>query len=144
MASLKIAGREPAPIELKAIPNQPGHFETTLTARATGQHIVKVELEEDLLKLPLIEVAFNVSIPTVETNEVWLNKPRLIELGRASGGGYFELDQLDALIAAIPDVRRTIDIRGTPVPLWDTRRMLLLLVGLLCAEWAIRKRFKLM
>lgn len=144
MASLKIAGREPSSMELKAIPNQPGHFETTLTARATGQHIVKVELEEDLLKLPLIEVAFNVSIPTVETNEVWLNKPRLIELGRASGGGYFELDQLDALIAAIPDVRRTIDIRGTPVPLWDTRRMLLLLVGLLCTEWAIRKRFKLM
>ena len=143
-ATLRIPGRETTPLTLKAVANEPGQFEATLTPLATGQHIARVDLEENSLQSPLIEVAFNVSLPTVETNEVWLNKPRLMELAKASGGGYFEVDQLDALLAAIPDTRRTIDVRGTPVPLWDTNRMLLLIVGLLCGEWAIRKRFKLM
>ena len=105
---------------------------------------MRVDLEDDSLHSPLVEVAFNVSLPTVETIEVWLNKPRLMELAKASGGGYYDVDQLDELLAAIPDAKRTLIVRGTPVPLWDTSRMLMLLVGLLCFEWAIRKRFKLM
>ena len=62
----------------------------------------------------------------------------------APGGKYFDLDQLDQLAAAVPDKSETIEVRGKPDPLWDVRGMLVALVGLLAAEWAIRKRFKLL
>ena len=146
LASVRVAGSEPVPFTMKPVPNQPGHFQSTLTAAATGQHVVKVDLPDasTAVDAPHVEVSFSVATPTVESNSVWLNKPLLTKLGEASGGGYFEVNQLKQLIASIPNATRTIDVRGTPVPLWDTGRLLILLVILLCVEWAIRKQFKLM
>ncbi|MEM6473695.1 MAG: hypothetical protein AAF802_29320, partial [Planctomycetota bacterium] len=145
-ATIQVAGKEPVPFTLKPIPNQPGHYQSTLTATSTGQHVVRVDLADEMIsdEAPRVEVSFSVSTPTVESNSVWLNKPLLTTLGQASGGGYFELDELEQVIASIPDASRTIDVQGTPIPLWDTSRLLLLLVGLLCFEWAVRKQFKLM
>ena len=143
-ATLRVAGRHATPFLMKQVPSQPGHYEATLTARATGQHFVTVDLSAESANPPRIETSFSVSLPSVETNEVWLNKPLLKDLARASGGAYFEVDQLADMVAAVPEGRRTADVRGTPVPLWDTSRMLLLLVGLLSTEWVLRKRFKLM
>ncbi|MEM1069078.1 MAG: hypothetical protein AAGG48_24520 [Planctomycetota bacterium] len=145
-ATIQTAGKDPVPFTLKPVPNQPGHYQSTLTARATGQHIVRVDVPNQLVseKAPKIEASFSVSTPTVESNAVWLNKSLLSTLGQASGGGYFELNQLEQVIASIPDASRTIDVQGTPIPLWDTSRVLLILVGLLCIEWAVRKQFKLM
>lgn len=142
-ATLRVAGQDPVSISMNAVPDQPGHFEATWIARSTGQHIARVALD-GAVDSQHIEVAFHVSMPMVESNAVWLDKPLLTEMGRISGGGYFELNQLDKLAESIPDARRTIHIRGTPVPLWDTQRMLVLLVGMLSVEWAVRKRFKLM
>ena len=83
-------------------------------------------------------------LPSVETNQVWLNKPLLMDLASLSGGKYFDINQLDQLPAAVPNKTQTIEVRSQPKPLWDVQGMLIALVGLLCTEWLIRKRFKLL
>ena len=57
---------------------------------------------------------------------------------------FYTLDEVAQLPGLIPARQQSIVIQGKPVPLWDTSRMLLLVVALLAAEWALRKRFKLL
>jgi hypothetical protein len=44
----------------------------------------------------------------------------------------------------VPDKTETVEVRSRPEPVWDVRGMLIGLVGLLCVEWLIRKRYKLL
>ncbi len=143
-ATLKVSGGEPTPVTLRQVPNQPGRFEATVTPAKTGRHILSVDLSGESAASPTVETTFSVSSPSVESARTWLDKPLLVELAEASGGRYFDVDQLDQLPAAVPDRRRTLDVQSKPIPLWDTSRVLLLLVGLLTVEWALRKRFKLL
>lgn len=143
-AELNVTGSEPVPVVLKQIPNQPGRFEATVTAAKTGRHVLSVDLSDGSSAPATVDTAFSVSFPGVESSETWLDKPLLVELAGASGGRYFDVDQLDRLPAAVPDRRRVLDVQGKPIPIWDTSRVLLLLAGLLTAEWAVRKRFKLL
>jgi len=55
----------------------------------------------------------------------------------------FARGRVDQVAAAIPDRSETIVQRGRPIELWDTNRLLILLLVLLTIEWALRKRYKL-
>ena len=65
-------------------------------------------------------------------------------MAQLSGGKYFHIDEVKDLVKAIPNRIRTIENQSPPKPVWDTSRMLILLVVLLGFEWALRKRFKLL
>jgi hypothetical protein len=144
MAKLDVTGSAPVPVALRQVPNQPGQFQATITAGNTGHHVLSVDLSDESSAPPIIETTFSVALPSVESFQTWLDKPLLVELAEASGGQYFDIDQLGRLPASIPDRKRILDVQSKPFPLWDTNRVLLLLVGLLTVEWAVRKRFKLL
>ncbi len=131
-------------VYLTPIPNQAGTFEASLIAKKTGLHQLRVRSAAAESEGGAIQTEFQVELPSVETNQVWLDKTLLTELASISGGKYFEIDQLADLPSAVPDKSETIEVRGKPDPLWDVRGMLLALVGLLAAEWTIRKRYKLL
>jgi hypothetical protein len=153
-ASLSVGDEPPQTITLKAVPNQAGQYEATVAARQVGQHMLHV------LDLPdtagpeavRIESSFRVDLPTVEQNQLWLNKPLLVEMARRSGGQYFELNQLDELSGEIEDTYESFEVRGRPDLLWSTAWngistgyfVLAGLVLLLGLEWGVRKGFKLL
>jgi hypothetical protein len=143
-ATIRVAGQSPETVPLLPVSNQPGSFQATLMAKTTGIHQVQIALAGGGSGGGQIESSFDVELPTVETNQVWLNKPLLIDLANLSGGRYFDVDQLDGLADAVPDRKETIETRSPPRPLWDVRGMLVALVGLLCVEWLVRKRFRLL
>lgn len=143
-ASIQVESESLETIPLVPIDSQPGVFEATLLARKTGLYKVKLNLPASEAEGGAIATEFNVDLPSVETNQVWLNKPLLLELASESGGQYFEIDQLDKLAAAIPDKSEIVEVRSKPEPLWDVQGMLIALVGLLGCEWFLRKRFKLL
>ena len=143
-AAVQAAGDSPQSVPLLPIANQPGAFEATLTARKTGVHSVRIALPGSDTTSGLIEASFGVELPSLETNQVWLNRPLLMELASLSGGRYFDVNQLQELAAAVPDRTETIESRSQPRPIWDVRGMLIALVGLLCTEWLLRKRYKLL
>lgn len=143
-ATLVVSGDSPETVPLIAVDNQPGVYEAGLIARKTGKHSVRINIPASEAEAGVIEADFTVVLPSVETNQVWLNTPLLKELATLSGGKYFDIDQLDELAAAVPDKTETAVIRSKPDPLWDVRGMLVALVGLLGCEWFLRKRFKLL
>ncbi len=142
--SMQVGSESPETVRLMPVSNQPGTFEATLTAKKTGRHSLRVRTAAAESEGATIETSFDVVLPSVETNQVWLDKPLLKELAETSGGKYFDIDQLDQLAAAVPDKTRQIEVREKPDPLWDVRGMMFVLVGLLGVEWLVRKRYKLL
>ncbi len=143
-ATLRISGQEDQQLVLRAVPNQPGRYVGTVVARNSGRHILAVELDPGSQDQPQIETTWTVTLPTIETEQTWLNKPLLRELADASGGNYFALHELDDLAEAVPERKQTMATVGRPIPLWDNSRVLWILVLLLGCEWAVRKRFRLL
>lgn len=133
---------EKLPIILRPTPDQPGRFEAIATARTTGRHLLRVELDDG--GGARIETALSVVPPSLETARTWQDAELLKEIATASQGAYFTLATASDLAARIPDKRQTITVQGKPQPLWDTGIMLFLVAALLIAEWALRKRFKLL
>jgi hypothetical protein len=143
-ASIQIGSDTPETVPLLPVANQPGHFEASVTARKTGLVKVRLAVAASEAEGGVIATDYNVDLPSVETNQLWLNKPLLMDLASLSGGRYFDIDKLDGLVAAVPDKSETIEVRSKPDPLWDVRGMLIGLVALLGCEWFLRKRYKLL
>jgi hypothetical protein len=143
-ATLQVGSDTPETVPLLPVANQPGHFEASVTARRTGLVKVRLGVPASEAEGGVIATEYNVDLPSVETNQLWLNKPLLMDLASLSGGQYFDIDKTGGLTAAVPDKSETIEVRSKPDPLWDVRGMLIGLVGLLGCEWFLRKRFKLL
>lgn len=136
-------GREPVPITLRPTPQQPGRFEATLTADSLGRNDIRINLPETSETGPKVEATFSVAPPSSETLRSWQEETLLRDLAEVSGGRYFSASEIAELPDAVPDRKQTVIVEGRPQPVWDTGRWLLLIVGLLTAEWALRKRWKL-
>jgi hypothetical protein len=142
-ATLDVAGEPGGSVPLLAVADQPGVFEGTFTPRQAGMHTLRIVLPDEKTGEP-IQTSFRVELPSAETSETWLNRPLLEELAERSGGRYFDVTTIDQLASAVPDRIETAESRSEPEPLWDRPAMLVLLVGLLCSEWLLRKRFELL
>ncbi len=144
----KEGGGRTIPIKLVPIQNRPGAYEATSIAIAPGVQTVSLKMpasaENATEGNDNIEAAFSVELPSIETAQVWLDRPRLVEIAETSGGKYFEIDELGALLASIPDRTESVEVRSQPEHLWSLRGTLIALVSLLGLEWMLRKRFRLL
>lgn len=131
-------------ISLKPIPGRLGHFEGSSFARHLGINKVVITLQGDEGKPVNLVREFNVEIPNIEFADPRMNQTILTNLAKGSNGQYFDVWDWETVAAAIPDKRETTVVRGKPIELWDTNRVLFLFVFLLTIEWIIRKRFQLM
>jgi len=84
-----------------------------------------------------VEIA--VQTPLIEFENPQLNEELLKQLADVSGGAYTSLLEVDTLPSQIKDVGSTITIVHED-ELWDSPFILLLAVGILSAEWILRKR----
>lgn len=81
------------------------------------------------------------SVPSAETDDPLLDQALLTGLSAASGGRYEPLARAPALLASLTDpVRERALDEPERAELWAGYPQLLLLVGLLAAEWIVRKR----
>lgn len=129
-------GAEPETVTLRPIPERPGSYEGHALARVPGAQ--RMEMPIPGAPEP-IRHTYAVEMPQVEFADPRLDEAALRELTRVGGGAYLPVDEWEALAGMLPDRREVIRIPGRPVPLWDTNRLLLLLVLLLSLEWGIRK-----
>lgn len=135
---------EPESIELRAVPQQPGSYEGSFIARQVGRNELQLTLDGGEGGSAKLDRAFAIELPNIEFVDPQLNRPLLKLLAERSDGAYFEIDELAELPAQIPEKRETVIVRGKPITLWDSGRLMVLLVALLCLEWALRKRLKLL
>jgi hypothetical protein len=143
-AQLQVEGESSSNLVLLPLANQPGTFETAFLPRKPGKYALQLRIPGATAEDAQIEVPFQVDLPSVETSQVWLNKPLLFDLATLSGGKYFEPNQITELLAAVPDKTEVLESRSPPEPLWDIPAVLWFLVILLGLEWWIRKKNKLL
>jgi len=144
-ARIEVEGGTPLPATFRRTDEKTGRFEAILVAKQRGLHTVEINLPGDSgPEADKITTSFNVELPSAETNTTWLNRDLLHEVADLSGGGYYQLNELDKLAASIPNATEVFEVPGKPVPIWDLRGVLFLFVLLLGIEWSVRKAFKLL
>jgi len=135
------AGQE---IELPAVAGREGVYAGACSARFLGANELQIAPPETGgAPADRLTRQFTVELPNIEFAEPQLNRGLLQLLAASSGGACLNLDRLADLPRRIPDRREVLVMRRKPVELWDTWRVLLLLVILLGVEWAVRKRYHL-
>ena len=147
--TLRNGNGDATPLTFRQVEGQPGQYETTLTAREEGNYALEIELAgSEGSGSTKVSSHFQVRMPGIETNQVWLNEQLLREVANKSGGMYYQINQLDKLSADIRATPEEIEVPGKPDILWGLHqipyRLLCLLVILLSVEWAVRKGFKLL
>ncbi len=119
-------------------PSLPGVYEAEIVAAEPGDYLLHVEFEQHGEVIRSDESRF---VVTREGNEYFhseMNETLLRGIATETGGGFFTTDAVDELAASMRTHQRSA---GALVrhELWDMPAIFLLLVFLLCAEWAYRR-----
>lgn len=135
-----------ARVVLHRDPNREGWYTGQFVARRTGRYTATIRLEGNKPQEEMIVThAVDVRRSDLEILKPQMDRSQLITLAQQSAGGrYYDISQALSLPRQIRDRHETTVTRGAIEPLWDTGWALALLAGLLCLEWALRKRWQLL
>jgi len=133
-AVIQAEGGAEASVELRGDAERPGLFDGSFIAAEPGQYYAWVEGEEESGK-----AFFTVGPPSLEFASPAMNQELLEHLASASGGKFYQVDQLPSLLTDLVRERREVTTR-VETELWDAPVVLLLATLLFCTEWLTRKR----
>ena len=129
---------------LDAKPEEPGVFKGALIAAEAGSYRLWLEDPDAPDAGPRSPRIITASVPSAENDDPLLDEPLLRGLAAQTGGRYARLADAPELLDSLRDPSRE---RAVDEPereeLWANWLPLLLLVGLLSAAWAVRKRANL-
>jgi len=135
-ATLTEPGKEPAPLVLR--PAGTGQFAATMVAATAGLYRVRAEARQGPKLLGVADRWFYVGGSDPEYADPRLNEGFLRRLARQSGGQYVpagEIDRvLDAVTSAVPQT-----LEPERRDLWHEPWAFALVIGLLVAEWIVRR-----
>jgi hypothetical protein len=158
-----------APVTLAVVPTAPGDPEASLPAEVTlrlsaagAERLVRlprqgsegwrlrlpapplgawtVSISDGLRSTEVAPTELQVDAPAAEARDPRADRPAAEALAQATGGRVFTDPQ--ALVDALPELDRSEE-RRVRTPLWDQGWILLLIVALLAADWAIRRAHRL-
>jgi len=82
-------------------------------------------------------------VPVLEKADPKMDEDLLVKLASTTGGKYFPLADVAALPEAVGTIREVTEVRVAEEELWDRWWVIVGIVGLLTAEWILRKRWRL-
>ena len=131
-------------LDLPAIAGREGVYAGSFAARYLGRNEIRAATPEIAgVQTKPITHRFGVELPNIEFADGRPDDGLLRLLATESGGACLNLDQLTDLPDRIPDRHESLVVQGKAVDLWDTWRVLLILIILLGIEWSVRKRYHL-
>ncbi len=136
--------RAPEPITLPLVKGKtPGTYEGAIVADKLGRHDFWLGSAEEKLSQTR---SVNVDVPALEYRDLRMNRELLKRIAELSGGNYHDLSDCRSVLDDVSVIARQ---RQTPIDerltdLWDNYWVLLLVTGLLAAEWIYRKMVKLL
>ncbi|HEV7299066.1 MAG TPA: hypothetical protein VGN72_06840 [Tepidisphaeraceae bacterium] len=129
-------GRTTGTVSLRPLPDQKGMYRGEFVAPPQGQYEFWVDRDERT------RLAMNVGESRIEFSEIAMNEPLLRQLATASGGAFFREEDLHTLPSTISQQSESVKSRQE-VDIWSSPAYFLLLLGVVSAEWIMRKIFQL-
>jgi hypothetical protein len=130
-------------IQLAAKEGTRATFETLLTRTPEGDYAFSLASPPSSGTRPKAEA--RVLPPPGELDRIQLNEPDLQRAARESRGVYYPLDRADKLPDELPGGPRVaLDQPVEPLSLWNHPALFALVLGLLTAEWVMRKKWRLL
>src|SRR4029079_18497973 len=91
-------------------------------------------------KAPLPSPPSRVDAPAGELERVQMNESELIRAAATSGGKFYTPATTAGLLKDLPKPQKVPLDTDPPIPLWNTWPVLALFLGVITAEWLLRKR----
>ena len=132
-------GQGPRKLSLKASPNAHNIFEGALPQVSEGDYEIRL-LPPPVLEGAIPVAAFKVEAPASELEHVEMNEPELIRAAGLSGGKFYTAATIGTLLNDFPKPQKVPLDTDPPIPLWNTWPVLTLFLGVITAEWLLRKR----
>ncbi len=133
-------------IALQPVEGKPGHFAGSFAPPAVGDYELRATAQEFRGEGPDAPAAsFRAEEPQREMGDVRADRPLLKDLAARTRGAMAEIHELARLgdPQLIPPASERVVTQGRPVPLWDTWTTVIVVLVLLCAEWILRKRYRM-
>ncbi|MEZ6145628.1 MAG: hypothetical protein R3B91_09490 [Planctomycetaceae bacterium] len=133
------------PVPLTLVPDeQPGVFSTTFPVSRPGTHFIRVWMGDEAAgaSVRAATLPLEVELPNLEYDNPGLDRSSLQALSVATGGTSFDLTEADQIPAAfkIGTIARQLEHREE---IWDAPIIYASIFVLLCIEWIVRKRNRL-
>jgi uncharacterized membrane protein len=129
-----------AVVDMTPVPNTPGTFEAEWTAEKPGSYVTEVTAEKGTDELGKDTMTFRREDGVAENFHTEQNRDLLQKLSDETGGRYWTEDELERLPKEISYSEAGISVRDTK-ELWDMPIVFLLLLGLMSADWLLRRKW---
>jgi len=126
--------------QLRPDSTEAGRYLGEVRASLPGRYQIRLRIpgtEEVIRESVMAEV------PDLENRELRQDVRGLQRLTAETGGGYWPVDEADAVLARLPDSSEQFLLGEQIQTLWDRSWFLCVIVGLFGCEWLIRKLLKL-
>jgi hypothetical protein len=141
---LKIKGEALADSEMLSLSlDQMGDYTGTLRSLPTGKYLFEGEVLLDETKIGKKTGEFTVEEYSLEDAELGTDFDLLRKMSEVSGGKFYEKDQIGNLVTDL-ELPEKQEERTKEIQLWNHPILLILFIGCMSAEWAIRKRAQLL
>jgi len=125
-------------VDFTPVPNTPGTFEMDWTAEKPGSYVAEVTAEQGAGEPGKDVIAFRREDGVAENFHTEQNVELLKKLSDETGGRYWTPDELGRLPKEISYSEAGISVRDTK-ELWDMPAVFLVLLGLMSADWLLRR-----
>jgi hypothetical protein len=115
----------------------------TLGSLSPGKYLFEGEVFRDETKIGSKAGEFTVEEYSLEDADLNTDFDLLKKMAEVSGGKFYEKDQIENLVTDLELAERQEE-RTKQIQLWNHPILLILFIGCLSAEWAIRKRAQLL
>jgi uncharacterized membrane protein len=129
-----------AVVDATPVPNTPGTFAIDWTAEKPGSYVAEVTAEQGTKELGKDVVDFRREDGVAENFHAGLNRELLQKLSDETGGRYWTQDEFERLPKEISYSEAGISVRDTK-ELWDMPVVFLTLLGLMSADWLLRRKW---
>ena len=133
-------------LRLQPVEGKPGHFAGSFAPPAVGDYELRATAQEFKGEGPDAPAAsFRAEEPQREMGDVRADRALLKDLAARTRGIAAEVHEMAKLgdPQLIPPASERVVTQGRPVPLWDTWTTVVTILVLLCAEWILRKRYRM-
>jgi len=137
--TVETPGGKSIEVALKKVAEKEGQYAGTFTPRDRGIHTIKVSAIAKGAKLGDDTTSIDVSRSSQEFERVYRNDELLADIARRSGGNLYELADAKNIPKNLKDTSRKVT-QKIEFRLMDNPVALTLLLGLLTAEWALRRK----